>query len=133
MTEFITYEHSAAVTMSLPVILNSLQIEGIIEGIQVTGRANKGTSIVNDPNRVRRRISFNCLLSRANTVTMEGYMQPAAALAYTTYPRFSTWYRDAGTTETNVKVVRTAFSHRPYGMVGATFMYLWTLTFEERF
>jgi len=133
MTDMITYEHSAAVTLSLPVKLESFAVEGIKEGLQVYGKTDKATTTVNDPNRVRRRFTFNCVLSRANTVTMLSYVQPAAALTYGTYPRFSVMYIGDATTETNVKVVNTAFTYRAYGRDGTDIQYLWTLTFEERF
>lgn len=132
MTEMITYEHSAAVTMDLPLFVESLNVEGIVEKT-VHSKPNKGTTVVNDPNKIRRRFQFNCLLSRANTVTMLTYVQPAAALTYSTYPRFSVLYVGDATTETNVKVVNTGFTYRPHGRDGTDITYLWTLTFEERF
>jgi len=133
MTEMITYEHSNGVTLDLPVLANSMQLEGIIEGQSITTVADKGTSIVNDPNRRRRRMRFSCVLSRANTITMEGYMVPASSPVDGTYPRFKTWYRGDATTETNVKVVNTGWNHRYHGRDGTDIQYIWTFTFEEIF
>lgn len=133
MTEMITYEHSAAVTLDLPVQFKSFQVTKNTGGEAFTLKANKGTSVVNDPNRIGRIFRFNVFLSRAHTATMLTYVQPAAVLSYGDYPRFSVMYTGDATTETNVKVKNADFSYRPLGRDGTDILYLWTFTFVERF
>ena len=133
MTEMITYEHSNGVTLDLPVQFKSFSVSKNSGGEAFTLKANKGTTVVNDPNRIGRTFKFNCFLSRAHTTTMLSYVQPAAVITYGTYPRFSVMYTGDATSETNIKVKNADFSYRPIGRDGTDILYIWTLTFLERF
>ncbi len=133
MTEMITYEHSNGVTMDLPVQAKSFSAKKNTGGETLTLKENKSASVVNDPNRIGRIFRFNAFLSAANTVTMKGFMQPAAALAYDNYPRFSVIYVGDSTTETNVKVKNVDFDYRPIGRDATDILYIWTFAFLERF
>ena len=133
MTEMITYEHSNGVTLDLPVQFKSFQVTKNTGGEAFTLKANKGASVVNDPNRIGRIFRFNAFLSRVHTATMLTYVQPAAVITYGTYPRFSVMYTGDATTETNVKVKNADFSYRPLGRDATDILYLWTFTFVERF
>lgn len=133
MTEMIKYEHSNGVTLDLPVQFRSFSVSKNTGGEVLTLKADKGASVVNDPNRIGRIFKFNCFLSRVHTATMLGYVQPAAALAYDAYPRFSEMYTGDATKETNVMVKNLNFIYRPLGRTTADIQYIWTLTFAERF
>lgn len=133
MTEMITYEHSNGVTLALPIQFKSFSVSKNTSGGFLTLKGDKGASVVNDPNRVGRVFKFNTFLSRANTATMLSYVQPAAALAYDLYPRFSEMYTGDSVKETNVMVKNEDFTYRPLGRTTADIQYIWTLTYAERF
>lgn len=133
MTEMITYEHSNGVTIDLRVMKNSFSAAKASRGDNLFLKENKGASVVNDPNRVGRMFRFNAWLTTAQTVTMITYVQPAAALAYDDYPRFSVIYVGDATTETNVKVKNVDFNYHPIGRDVTDLVYLWTFAYAERF
>ena len=133
MTEMITYEHSAAVTLDLPIQFRSFSVSKNTDSEFLMLKENKGTSVVNDPNRIGRIFRFNAFLSRVHTATMLTYVQPATALAYDDYPRFKTLYIGDATTETNIKVKNENFSYRPIGRDASDILYIWTMTWAERF
>lgn len=93
----------------------------------VKQKSNK-TSVVHDPNRVRRVFEWTCILSRANMDTLDGYIRPAAAPTYdATYPKI-VWTKDGSTTE-NVIGMIIGCKHS----MAADAKYWVTITFLERY